>query len=179
LRTACCELRILKQMINLFYTFISPAPSRREEQKAQHLAGRQLLCGALRCTPAWLEENLRYGEAQKPYLPGGLFFNLSHSGRLVLLALTSEGEIGCDVEDLSRPVHSEGLIRRRIAKPGEENTPLLELWVKYEAEYKAGGPGQMFFPPMPKGYVAAVCVRGNWDGEMRITQADTADSHAR
>lgn len=47
---------------------------------------------------------LTYGDGGKPYLEGHpeLFFNLSHSGERVLCAL-SDGEVGCDVEQL-RPV---------------------------------------------------------------------------
>ena len=101
-------------------------------------------------------------EYGKPYLPGhAVHFNLSHSGGLVLLAVSELGEIGCDVEDATRTVRNPEAVRRKIAQPGEEEVPLFELWVKKEAVYKAGGPGRVYYPAMPEGYIAAVCCRAD------------------
>jgi len=124
-------------------------------QQAEHRAGRQLLCEALGCN----EDDIRIRENGKPYLPNGPHFSISHSGGMVLLAVSGEGEIGCDVEPESRVVRNEEAIRRKIAKPGEEDIPLLRLWVKHEATYKSGlgSKGQVYYPEMPEGYIAAVC----------------------
>jgi len=153
-------------MINLYFTLIKEQPSRRAMQEAQHRAGRRLLCDVLGIT----EDALHYYDNGKPYLPGGPFFNISHSGRLVLLAVSEDGEIGCDAEEISRHVRNEEAVRKRIAKPGEEDIPLIELWVRFEAQRKAGGPGWMYAPFVTEGYAAAVCSRTKHDCAIAIQQ---------
>jgi len=148
-------------MARLYFTEIPRLPDRKAMREAEHRAGRQLLCDVLGCA----EEDIRIQDNGKPYLPGGPFFSISHAGGLVLLAVSGLGEIGCDVERTDRPLRNEEAIRRKIALPGEEKVPLLTLWVKKEAFFKAGGPGEVFYPTrvfypvMPAGYVAAVCCR--------------------
>ena len=142
-------------MARLYFTEIPRLPDRRAMRQAEHAAGRQLICEALGCD----ESHILVRGDGKPYLPGGPFFGISHSGGLVLLAVSELGEIGCDIERTDRPVRNEAAIRRKIAEPGEEDVPLLTLWVKKEAVFKAGGPGNIFYPAVPEGYVAAVCCR--------------------
>jgi len=153
-------------MINLYFTLIQQQSSRRAMHEAQHRAGRLLLCDALGIT----EDALKYRENGKPFLPGGPFFNISHSGRLALLAVSEDGDIGCDVEEISRQVRNEEAIRMRIAKPGEEDIPLTQLWVRFEAERKAGGPGWMHEPHIMEGYAAAVCSRAKHCHEIAVRQ---------
>jgi len=124
-------------------------------RRAEHEAGRRLLCEALGCDAS----HILLRDNGKPYLPGGPFFSISHSDGLVLLAVSGLAEIGCDAERTDRPLRNEAAIRKKIALPGEEDIPLLTLWVKHEAIYKAGGPGKIFYPALPEGYVAAVCCR--------------------
>jgi len=142
-------------MARLYFTEIPRLPGRKAMREAEHRAGRQLLCDILGCA----EEDVHIHGNGKPYLPGGPFFSISHAGGLVLLAVSDLGEIGCDVEPLGRPLRNEEAVRRKIAQPGEEEVPLLTLWVRHEAVFKAGGPGRVFYPAMPAGYVAAVCCR--------------------
>jgi len=125
-------------------------------REAEHRAGRRLLCDVLGCA----EDDIRLYGNGKPYLPGGPYFSISHADGFILLAVSGLGEIGCDVERTGRALCNEEKIRRKIALPGEEDIPLLTLWVKKEAIFKAGGPGRVFYPAMPEGYVAAVCCRG-------------------
>ncbi|MDR2686743.1 MAG: hypothetical protein LBB75_03255 [Oscillospiraceae bacterium] len=142
-------------MARLYFAEIPNLPDRKAMRAAEYRAGRRLLCRALGCGEAHI---FIRGDG-KPYLPGGPHFSISHGGGLVLLAVSGLGEIGCDVEPLGRPLRNEGAIRRKIALPGEEDTPLLTLWVRKEAVFKAGGAGRIFYPAMPEGYVAAVCCR--------------------
>jgi phosphopantetheinyl transferase len=139
--------------VRLYHTRIQKQPDRRAQQEAEHRAGRALLCRALGCR----EDDIRVRGDGKPYLPGGPWFSISHSGGLVLLAVSGLGEVGCDVEDETRPLRNPERIREKIALPGEEGVPLLRLWVKKEAVFKAGGGGRVYYPAMPDGYVAAVC----------------------
>ena len=142
-------------MARLYFTEIQRLPDRKAMHEAEHRAGRKLLCEVL----GYDEPHILIREGGKPWLPSGPYFSISHSFGMVLLAVSDLGEIGCDVEALGRPLRNEEAIRRKIALPGEENVPLLTLWVKTEAIFKAGGPGRIFYPAMPEGYVAAVCCR--------------------
>ncbi len=91
-----------------------------------------------------------YGAHGKPYLNDaeGFYFNLSHSGETVLLAV-SDAEIGCDVERIR---HANDRLIRRVAAPeeyarfsacaGDERDVLLtRLWVAKESYLKACGEG--------------------------------------
>jgi len=144
-------------MARLYFTEIPRLPDRRAMRRAEHEAGRLLLCEVLACD----ESQILLRADGKPYLPGGSHFSISHSGGLVLLAVSELGEIGCDVERMDCPLRNEQAIRRKIAQPGEEDIPLLTLWVKKEAIFKAGGPGEVYYPVMPAGFIAAVCCRGH------------------
>ena len=143
-------------MTKLYYTLIDPLPCRKEMHQAEHRAGRKLLCEVLSCN----EDEILVHDNGKPYLPGGPCFSISHSGGMVLLAVSDEGEVGCDVEPTNRVVRNEEAIRRKIA-PGDKDTPLLKLWVAYEAMHKSGlgDTGQTHYPEMPEGYIAAMHLR--------------------
>lgn len=88
-----------------------------------------------------------YSSNSKPYVPGALHFNLSHSGELALLAL-SDCEVGIDVEKM-RPRPYLALGRRFFAPAemdhlntlGPEQLPLefYRMWTSKEAIYKCLG----------------------------------------
>jgi len=142
-------------MARLYYTVIPRLPDRKAMREAEHRAGRQLLRDVLGCDAS----QVLIREDGKPYLPNGPFFSISHADGMVLLAVSGLGEIGCDVERADRPLRNPEAIRRKIVQPGEEDVPLLTLWVKKEAVFKAGGLGRVYYPVMPVGYIAAVCCR--------------------
>jgi len=142
-------------MARLYFTEIPRLPGRRAMRLAEHEAGRQLLCEVLGCDKSQV---VLRGDG-KPYLPGGPHFSISHADGLILLAVSELGEIGCDVERTDRPLHNSEAIHCKIAQPGEEDIPLLTLWVKKEAVFKAGGSGKVFYPVVLEGYITAVCCR--------------------
>ena len=145
-------------MIHLHYTQIVLPPPRAEARRAEHLAGRKLLCDVLGCA----QEDIQVAPNGKPYLPCGPWFSVSHSNGLILLAVSEDGEVGCDVEWEGREIRNPETIRRKIALPGEDDEPLPRLWVRKEAVYKSGlGEGaKVYYPEMPEGYVAALCCLG-------------------
>ena len=164
-------------MIELAYTIIKEQNGRRAMHETQHRAGRLLLCEALGCNEEELRTRLKFHENGKPYLPEGPFFSISHSGQLVLLAVDEEAEIGCDVEALSRTVRKEERIRERVlrmvpalAALEKDGMPLLELWVRFEAQLKAGRAGRTVLVKVAEGYIAAVCSRAKNSGEIKISQ---------
>jgi 4'-phosphopantetheinyl transferase len=90
----------------------------------------------------------------KPELAGGdgVRFSLSHSGRLVLVAVTSSVDVGVDLEerrgslDCDQLAHAvcapDELARWRAQPPGAaRRAALLALWTRKEAILKAAGVG--------------------------------------
>lgn len=100
--------------------------------------------------------SLRFGKTAdgKPYLagPASIAFNLSNSRTHSLIALTLNGEIGCDIEDRFRDdddVEELGALvlhpteqqeMRRLAAPDRQKA-FKRYWVRKEAVLKAAGSG--------------------------------------
>jgi 4'-phosphopantetheinyl transferase len=111
---------------------------------------RWCLAQSLGQGPAQLQ--FGYDNKAKPFLKGEskLFFNLSHSCDIGLLALWSGGEVGVDVEKHNHLIRTQVL--KRIAHPLESEAILasagslrdqasLRLWVRKEAVAKVQGQG--------------------------------------
>ena len=96
-----------------------------------------------------------YGAQGKPCLehPGNakLYFNLSHSGKYILIAVTLENEVGIDIEEL-HPIESLETISRRYFSsqenqtisalpPQEQVNAFFACWTRKEAFIKACGGG--------------------------------------
>jgi 4'-phosphopantetheinyl transferase len=90
----------------------------------------------------------------KPHLAedASLHFNVTHSGGLGLIAFTTLGEVGIDVEAIQRDVEaldiaSENFTSNEAAMIAEARTPqdqtsiFLHLWTRKEAVLKAAGCG--------------------------------------
>ena len=115
---------------------------------------RQLLGSYLETPPEALR--FAYGMHGKPELAGqhaqsGLRFNLSHSHRLALYAVTRGREVGIDVEHPRPGVDVERLARRFFAPqeiegllgmpPGRRWEGFYNCWTRKEAYLKARGEG--------------------------------------
>ena len=112
---------------------------------------RELLGRYLRRPPDGLR--FRYSAYGKPGLEesGGLHFNVSHSGHMVLYALTRCADVGVDVE-LERPGLADDRIPERFFAPREvaalrrlppaqQVRGFLTCWTRKEAFIKARGEG--------------------------------------
>jgi 4'-phosphopantetheinyl transferase len=84
----------------------------------------------------------------KPSLFGdsGVEFNVSHSGRFALIALSTTGQVGVDIESCDREVDTEGLIEFVFSalehRSGTQTTKaFFERWVAKESVLKALGLG--------------------------------------
>jgi 4'-phosphopantetheinyl transferase len=116
---------------------------------------RRLLGEVLKSEP----DTIQFGEGPhgKPFLAGahsgcGLEFNVSHSGDLVLFAISRRGPVGVDVELNEDTVNVEALARRHFS-PAEADQLLSEgrvedrmpsfyrCWTRKEAYLKARGTG--------------------------------------
>ena len=91
---------------------------------------------------------LQYTSKGRPYLPGGSGsdFNLSHSGTIVVCALTKQGRLGVDVQQVVPiPCQLAQLflskqVWERISQTAT-NEQLVRMWAKKEAVGKSTGDG--------------------------------------
>jgi 4'-phosphopantetheinyl transferase len=96
----------------------------------------------------------RHGPTGKPHLDGvepELFFNVSHSAGMALLALTGRGEVGVDVERPRDVKNHVGLARRyflpqeadglEALPPEASRRAFFRVWTAKEAILKAAGLG--------------------------------------
>lgn len=122
-------------------------------------ASRFRLCRAmLRLGLGWYlgrnprEIVLRVGKYGKPYVDGGLFFNVSHCRALGVIGFATQGEVGVDVEAMDRSVEAMEIASSYftanetawIASHGmeaERARAFLRLWTRKEAVLKAAGWG--------------------------------------
>ncbi len=117
-----------------------PSPEKRREA----LGARMLLEGKLR--EYGIEgETIVTGAHGKP-LHGRLFFNLSHSGGKVALALSRSGEVGCDIEVLRERNFAHILPRlseaeRAYLMRSGGMRAFLEVWTMRESYLKMTGEG--------------------------------------
>lgn len=116
-------------------------------QYALSLGVELLLIEALKTLgPIGLPLDIKTGPAGKPALVGGPCFNLSHSGELVLCAL-SDKPVGADVQRLSR--YQPALVSRFFSaaesrwleQQQEQNLAFTTLWSLKESAVKLYGAG--------------------------------------
>lgn len=95
-----------------------------------------------------------FGENGKPYLPGGVEFNLSHSGNFAACAVSGR-PVGVDLEAhrhfderLLRHIYQESELAavRERAAPEDEDRVFTELWTLKESFMKYLGTG-ILLPP--------------------------------
>jgi 4'-phosphopantetheinyl transferase len=139
---------------------------------------------------------LKVADGGKPHLaddPGRLSFNLSHAGRLALVAIAPGGvEVGVDVERLKERRDLPRLAARWLppadataiatAAPDERERLFHAAWTRHEARVKCTGAGLAGAPPSPEvtawpisidpGYTAAVALATT--AEPRIVIRDAA-----
>jgi 4'-phosphopantetheinyl transferase len=84
----------------------------------------------------------------KPFIPGGLEFNISHSEEMVVLAVTQSGAVGIDIEKI-RPVNIDDYLQyvpevaclRENYDVDQVNNLFFDCWTKKEAVLKGYGKG--------------------------------------
>jgi len=151
---------------------------------AGRVALRTILGAQLGMPPG--EVKLRAGAHGKPELDADtlLRFNLSHSGDLMLVALTHGREIGVDLEAMRDNVEFEMLSAHyfepedawsiRMLPASQKAGKFYEVWTRTEAQLKAAGTGlrdglKVIAPDRwsllsltpADGYAAALAVEGN------------------
>ena len=156
----------------------------RTRYMAAHVWLRLILSRYLVCPAREIEFGV--GAHGKPALAGScgaLHFNLSHSGDLMLLAISAIGEVGVDVEQIRSGVSCVDLAKRyfeareaqelRILAEPQRTDRFFELWTSTEARLKASGAGlsngatiinpdrwSLLTLTPAEGYAAALAVEG-------------------
>ncbi len=123
---------------------------KRDEGKRLSLATGHLMVSVLR-KASFDPEDVRTGEYGKPYLPeGGFFFSLANKASKAIM-VTSDNDIGCDLEFIAEREFSQLVIDRNFF-PGEKKIldslneeervrGFFEMWTKKEAYGKLIGTG--------------------------------------
>lgn len=120
--------------------------SKRWQEAGQELAAGYLLQKYLGVSR---DEQLTYNNCNKPFLASGdVFFNLSHSGDMTVLAI-SNCDIGIDIEKIMtfhevivKKVYSEKQKEELMKLKGAaKNERFTEMWTAYEAMLKLKGTG--------------------------------------
>lgn len=112
---------------------------------------RHVLAAELHVSPAAVL--VAYTDLGKPVVAGGVHFNVSHSGDLILVAVSRDRPVGVDIERRRDVARSDALMRRwlteaervRVARyVAEGQSPsdaFLRVWSLKEARLKALGVG--------------------------------------
>ena len=125
-------------------------------KRLQHLAGRYLLPYLFPGFPSWL---IRIADTRKPFLEGQPYqFSISHSGNWAAAIVSTDSQVGIDVEAASPKIAS---IRHKfLSQPdahvllsgagtvSDTDTEILRLtiaWSAKEAVYKWWGQGEVDF----------------------------------
>ncbi len=112
------------------------------------IAGRALLAIALTCQYGSNRYQIAYTEAGKPYLhfPKGWYFNLTHSGKHLYLALQQTQPIGIDCEVIRQRDYQRVVKRlfdhaeyHKIANAKDPLVAFFLRWTQYEAAVKYAG----------------------------------------
>ncbi len=119
----------------------------RISQRKESLIGRIMLHKALSEFEAG-EYTVRYNDEEKPLLicHKDLYFNISHSGDYVVLAI-SDKEIGCDIQEI-RPYNPKVAVRHYcenekhlIEESDSKDSVFIRLWALKESILKFTGKG--------------------------------------
>ena len=119
----------------------------------------------------------------KPYLDSGLCFNISHSGKLALIAITESNEIGIDLEPIKpranmvriaqRVFQSEDIELIMNASTEVDRIDLFTLaWTRLEARQKMTGNGLFGDKATPPHQLFHFTPRDNWMATVAIADSD-------
>jgi len=122
---------------------------RRWQDSYASLFGKLLLeAGLLNCGfSSFTFNDLQYTSFNRPFIEDNIDFNLSHSGAFVVCALSNEGKVGIDIEEV-KSINLEHLEGQFTANEWLNITDAIDpyrefysCWTKKEAILKASGEG--------------------------------------
>ncbi len=127
-------------------SFVLSYVTEERKQKALKLKSEkdQLLClGGGYLLKRYLPKGeIKVTSTRKPYLEDGPYFNISHSGDYIVLAIHEKRELGVDIEkiDASRLDAIKYVLNEEESTFNEVNT-LFEIWSNKESLIKCRGTG--------------------------------------
>ncbi|WP_367155062.1 4'-phosphopantetheinyl transferase superfamily protein [Methylomonas sp. HYX-M1] len=164
----------------------------RDRYAASRFYLRQTLADYLGCSAHGLRFTL--GPYGKPSLAcGSLFFNISHTGEMLSIAVTDVSEVGIDIEAV-KPRANLTCLAQRCFSPAEyahwqalpaaeHSASFYRLWTKKEAYVKAIGRGIGFglenceFDPAEHGQITALPPGCGDRDAWRIVELDVGVDH--
>lgn len=114
---------------------------------------KTVLADELRISPH--QVNIQLHPNGKPFVQGSkaVYFNLTHSADVIILAVTEEGEIGVDIEQVDRefewmrvdsvlaPIEIEWIKENELTDPFSVYQRFFQIWTLKEAYIKCTGEG--------------------------------------
>lgn len=150
------------------------------------------------------DTDLHYSKYGKPFLNNEIDFNISHSGKIVVCAITKKNEIGIDIEeisDLKIDDYKEYLTHLewdKIKKSSSTKKTFFDYWTQKEAVIKSHGKGlsinlssfeimnnktkinnDLFYLKkikINKNYMCSICMRKN-NPDIKITKLNLHENH--
>lgn len=151
-------------MIKTYYTNISNITLSEEnlnkvykdrrkkiEKFAREHNKKQSLGAGLMLAKFFPGEEIKIGKYGKPYIENGFEFNLAHSGNYVLLSISGDCPVGCDIEekeDMDYQKTGKVVFHKneleKIRTSSDPQDTFFEYWTKKEAFIKCLGTGFHF-----------------------------------
>lgn len=121
---------------------------RHQDQHASLMGKMLLLKGLLQFGyPRASLKKILYDEYKRPFINLNIDFNISHSGELIVCALSDKGKVGVDVEEI-RSVKIEDFKDvlsiseyNKVVISKDRDNQFFNTWTKKEAVVKANGKG--------------------------------------
>ena len=122
-------------------SFVTNFVSEERKEKAQKFVqekDRLLSLGAGYLIKRYLHiEDLLETKSGKPYLKDGPFFNISHSGEYVLLAIHEQREVGVDIERIDeKKIGAIKFVLNEKEKGINDTNTLFQMWSNKESLIK-------------------------------------------
>ena len=127
--------------------------------RESHIVGRALARIAIGRLLDRSPESLRfsYNDFGKPHLSDdlnkrGLQFNVSHSGQVVLVALTTNRRVGVDVERVRSDLNIDGIAGRFFSSREQAYLAALPLDLRYDAFFRCWSQKEAFIKARGEGH---------------------------
>ena len=122
---------------------------RHWEDAQRSLLGKALLIHGLKSIGLvqYILKDLKFSKFEKPYFDDSIDFNISHSGEFVICAISLEGKIGVDIEEIKPVFFTELKVFfspmecNKIEQSADSTVSFYRHWTQKEAFLKAIGIG--------------------------------------